>query len=250
VDLPIHHAIISDMDAITKAITEAETRLARLDEERLALMRHIQQLHEQLRTTNLPINQSESNTSLTPAEKITLFRSLFCGREDVFPKLWTNRSGGKGYAPACANDLLSGRCGKGRKPRMSCSECGFQSYIPMSDQVIRDHLQGKHVIGVYSLLPDDTCWFLAADFDESNWQEDIAAFRDTCQLLDIPVAIERSRPGNGAHAWFFYRTGAGRDCTYHGVLSHHGNHVPTSSTQHGFVWFPRSASPFYVSSLA
>jgi superfamily II DNA or RNA helicase len=192
------------MDALTKAITEAEIRLARLDEERLALTRHLQQLHEQLRTTNLPINHSESNTPLSPAEKITLFRSLFRGREDVFPKLWTSRSGGKGYAPACANDLVSGRCGKGRKPRVPCTECGFQSYISMSDQVIRDHLQGKHVIGVYTLLPDDTCWFLAADFDKSTWQEDIAAFRETCQSLDIPVAIERSRSGNGAHAWFIF----------------------------------------------
>jgi len=196
--------MIPDMEAITKAIAEAETRLAKLDEERLALTRHLQQLHEQLRTTNLPIVQSESNSLLTPAEKVTLFRSLFRGREDVFPKLWTSRSGGKGYAPTCANDLISGRCGKGRKPRVPCSECGFQSYIPMSDQVIRDHLQGKHSIGIYSLLPDDTCWFLAADFDKLTWQEDIAAFRETCQSLEIPVAIERSRSGNGAHAWFFF----------------------------------------------
>jgi superfamily II DNA or RNA helicase len=191
-------------ETITQEIARGEARLSQLDNERLALTNHLQQLHEQLRTTDSPANHSESNSALSPTEKISLFRSLFRGREDVFPKLWTSRSGGKGYAPACSNDLVSGRCGKGRKPRVPCSECGFQNYIPMSDQVIRDHLQGKHVIGAYSLLPDDTCWFLAADFDKSTWQEDIAALRNTCHSLEIPVAIERSRSGNGAHAWFFF----------------------------------------------
>ena len=67
-----------------------------------------------------------------------------------------------------------------------------------------DHLQGRHVIGVYPMLPDDTCWFLAADFDKESWKDDVAAFRETCKSMNIPVAIERSRSGNGAHAWFFF----------------------------------------------
>jgi superfamily II DNA or RNA helicase len=67
-----------------------------------------------------------------------------------------------------------------------------------------DHLQGRHVIGVYPMLPDDTCWFLAADFDKETWMDDVAAFREICRNMNIPVAIERSRSGNGAHAWFFF----------------------------------------------
>jgi superfamily II DNA or RNA helicase len=59
-------------------------------------------------------------------------------------------------------------------------------------------------MGVYPLLIDETCWFLAADFDDGAWQEDIASFRETCRSHDIPFAIERSRSGNGAHAWFFF----------------------------------------------
>ena len=58
--------------------------------------------------------------------------------------------------------------------------------------------------GVYPLLPDGTCWFLAIDFDKAHWQRDVGAFRETCIEHRVPVAIERSRSGNGAHAWIFF----------------------------------------------
>jgi hypothetical protein len=54
------------------------------------------------------------------------------------------------------------------------------------------------------MLPDETCWFLAADFDKKSWRQDVAAFRDTARAKRVPVAIERSRSGNGAHAWIFF----------------------------------------------
>ena len=66
-------------------------------------------------------------------------------------------------------------------------------------RVIFDHLQGRHVVGVYPLLIDETCWFLAADFDKASWTEDIAAVMETCRTLGLPAAVERSRSGNGAH---------------------------------------------------
>ncbi len=85
-----------------------------------------------------------------------------------------------------------------------CSDCVNQAFVPISDQVIIDHLQGRHVAGVYPLLEDETCWFLAVDFDKNSWREDVSALAETCRLRGIPVAIERSRSGNGAHAWFFF----------------------------------------------
>jgi superfamily II DNA or RNA helicase len=60
-------------------------------------------------------------------------------------------------------------------------------------------------MGVYPMLADNTCWFLAADFDEGEWRRDVFAFRETCQRHKIPVAIERSRSGKGAHAWIFFQ---------------------------------------------
>jgi hypothetical protein len=140
----------------------------------------------------------------TPQEKVSLFRSLFRGREDIFPKLWTSRAGKKGYSPSCSNDWMSGTCGKTHKPPKKCSECSNRKFLPVTDQVIIDHLQGRHVIGVYPMRPDDTCCFLAADFDKETGKDDVAAFRETCKSMDIPVAIEQSRSGNGAHAWFFF----------------------------------------------
>ena len=138
----------------------------------------------------------------TPAEKVDLFRSLFRGREDIYPKLWENaKTGRTGYAPACANEWVRGVC---EKPRVRCGECPNQAFLPISDRVILDHLRGHRTIGVYPLLPDETCWFLAADFDKRDWKADIVVFREVCRSVGLPVAIERSRSGNGAHAWFFF----------------------------------------------
>jgi hypothetical protein len=68
--------------------------------------------------------------------------------------------------------------------------------------VIIDHLQGHHVIGVYPLLTEETCWFLAADFDKGDWMADTAAFRDTCKSAGVPVALERSRSTNELQFWY------------------------------------------------
>ena len=73
----------------------------------------------------------------------------------------------------------------------------------MNDQVIYDHLAGKQTIGVYPLLSDDSCYFLASDFDEADWREDAKAFMQSSRELGIPAVLEISRSGNGAHAWFF-----------------------------------------------
>jgi hypothetical protein len=139
----------------------------------------------------------------TSADKITLFRSLFRGRTDVFPTRWRNsRKGTTGYAPACANEWVPEVC---EKPRVKCGECPNQAFIPVTDQVILDHLRGRLLAGVYPLLEDDTCWFLAIDFDKGTWAQDVSALVATCHGMNLPVAVERSRSGNGAHVWFFFR---------------------------------------------
>ena len=138
----------------------------------------------------------------TSQEKVALFRSLFRGRDDVYPEFWTNpRKDTRGYAPACANNWRRGIC---EKPRVRCSACQHRAFLPVSDQVILDHLQGRHVIGVYPLLRDERCHLLAVDFDKEGWKEDVVEFAATCQATGIPVALERSRSGHGAHAWFFF----------------------------------------------
>lgn len=138
-----------------------------------------------------------------PPTRLPLFRTLFRGRTDVFPTRWHNsRKGTSGYAPACRNEWIPEVC---EKPRIKCGECPNQAFLPVTDQVILDHLRGRIVAGVYPLLEDDTCWFLAIDFDKGAWQKDVSALVETSRGMHLPVAVERSRSGNGAHVWFFFR---------------------------------------------
>jgi superfamily II DNA or RNA helicase len=141
-------------------------------------------------------------SSLTTAEKVSLFRRLFKGRTDVYPVRWEGRTSGKsGYAPACANEWRAGVC---EKPRIKCGDCNHRLLVPLSDAVIYGHLAGKKTVGVYPLLEDDTCHFLAVDFDEAEWQQDALAFMQSCSELGVPAALEISRSGQGAHAWVFF----------------------------------------------
>ncbi|MEX0679480.1 MAG: DEAD/DEAH box helicase family protein [Pirellulales bacterium] len=143
-----------------------------------------------------------------PDSKIDLFRSLFRGREDVYPRRFESRRTGKaGYSAACDNEWVRGLC---EKPRIKCAACLHQRFLPVTDDVIRWHLSGQDdaghdfVMGVYPLLRDETCFFLAADLDKADWQEDSRAVLDTCRRLDLPAALERSRSGNGGHIWLFF----------------------------------------------
>ena len=146
--------------------------------------------------------------SSPPADKIKLFRSLFRGREDVYPRRFENqRTGKSGYAPACANEWIRGVC---EKPRIKCTDCPHRRFFPVTDETVGWHLSGLDtlgrifVMGLYAMLGDETCLFLAVDFDGEDWQKDAGAFLETCRRLAVPVALERSRSGNGAHIWFFF----------------------------------------------
>jgi hypothetical protein len=142
------------------------------------------------------------------AAKIGLFRSLFRGRDDVYPRRFESQKTAKaGYAPACANEWVRGVCAK---PRIKCAECPHRRFLPVTDEVIRWHLSGQgddgqpFVAGVYPLLLDETCFFMALDFDKGGWSDDAAAFLETCRRLGVPAELERSRSGCGGHVWLFF----------------------------------------------
>jgi superfamily II DNA or RNA helicase len=135
------------------------------------------------------------------SEKISLFMSLFKGREDVYAKRWQSKDDRSGYAPFCLNEWKSGLC---RKPAVKCFDCPHKSYDVLDEKVIEAHLRGSIVAGIYPMCQDETCHFLAIDFDDDGWQKDISTLREVCFAFEIPVAIERSRSGSGAHAWFFF----------------------------------------------
>lgn len=143
-----------------------------------------------------------SSHALDTDAKLALFHSLFRGRTDIYPLRWESKSGKSGYTPACANEWRPGVC---EKPRIKCGDCTQRQLLPVTDELIYKHLAGALVAGVYPLLTDDTCYFLAADFDEAEWRDDATAFVQSCRTLDVPVALEISRSGNGAHAWIFFQ---------------------------------------------
>lgn len=134
--------------------------------------------------------------------KIKLFRSLFRGREDVFARLWWSRKSRKiGYSPVCSHRWNPMLCGA---PSTKCGDCPNRDFTPVSDGVIQYHLEGRHIIGIYPLLQNETCYLLAVDFDKQSWMEDAAAFLETCRRMAIPAVVERSRSGSGAHIWVFF----------------------------------------------
>ena len=193
-------------------ITAVTARLAALDGERIGLetrlVHFLARRAARMFAAPEPASAVSVTTASSPAEKIALFRSLFRGRDDVFPKRWSNSKSGKsGYAPACANEWVPRVCGK---PKVKCGDCPNRYFLPVTDEMIARHLRGEgadgkdFTMGVYPMLPDETCWFLAADFDKASWRQDVAAFVETCRRKGVPAAVERSRSGNGGHVWIFF----------------------------------------------
>ena len=148
---------------------------------------------------------------LSLEEKVALFRSLFQGREDVFARRWFSPTTGKsGYQPVCAREWSREYCDK---KKFKCAECPNREFQPLGYSDIYRHLEGKDpngrdVVGVYAIFPDNTCRFLCCDFDdkscEHGYEKDVIAYVCVCRDWGIPAYIERSRSGNGAHVWILF----------------------------------------------
>ncbi|MEC4273426.1 DEAD/DEAH box helicase family protein [Adlercreutzia sp. R25] len=149
-------------------------------------------------------------TAASPAsDKLRLFRSLFKGREDVHAHGYRRKGGGIAYAPVCANEWVRGTCPKCQSVRAKCADCASRSFTPLGDRELINHFKGrdpsfKDVVGLYVLDSECNTSVLVADFDKAGWQESVSSYRDAAECLGIPVAVERSRSGNGGHAWIFF----------------------------------------------
>lgn len=170
-----------------------------------------------LREWDAAVSPQRENDSAFPSvtsrssasEKLALFHSLFRGRIDVFAHGYRRRDGGIGYAPSCANEFRSGVCPRSMGKRVSCGECAHRSFRCLDDRALLAHFNGKSerfkdVVGIYPLMPDDSTFLLVADFDGEGWRESVIAYCGVGREFGVDVAIERSRSGNGAHAWLFF----------------------------------------------
>ena len=151
-------------------------------------------------------------TSGSPAaNKIALFRSLFRGREDVYARGYFDKRKQKiAYAPVCANDKpWSCPRRNGSNRGMKCGKCPLKKYVPLADDKLIAHFRGENpefrdVLGLYPLAEEGKTWILAADFDKSGWQREVALYCEACEAHGLVPAVERSRSGNGAHVWLFF----------------------------------------------
>lgn len=176
-------------------INKIKLRLEEIEKEKEHLLLELKRLSSSVQNKN-------DKSDFTPQEKINIFRSLFKGRNDVFARKWENRFGKSGYSP-------------GKTPS--------GEYMSLTDEIIKYHLQGTNpneplyygqkrdfIIGIYPMLKNECCNFLAVDFDakhsNSDWKSEVKAFIDTCKILNIPACIEISRSGMGAHVWMFFET--------------------------------------------
>ncbi len=152
---------------------------------------------------SIDFDEKKVISDVSAFDNIALFRSLFRGRDDVYPRFWISKKTGRsGYSPVCKNEWVPRIC---KKPIIKCSGCPNRELVPPDDEIIRKHLVGAHIIGIYPMLRDETCYFLAVDFDKEDWVDNVFTFKETCMQEGVPVVIERSRSGNGAHVWVFFK---------------------------------------------
>lgn len=170
------------------------------------LQLEVEKLKKQL--NEITTNSSEDISNCEDSVKI--FMNYFKGRNDVYPYLSIDKNNPniKYYIPACANEWKKSVCNKtmGKK----CKTCQYRENKPISKDTIYKHMYGNHPIGIYPLLENDTCFFLSLDFDDKDSKKDIKsdvlAFVSVCDKYEVPIAIERSRSGNGIHIWMFFDT--------------------------------------------
>ena len=146
--------------------------------------------------------ESSARPDLSVPAKVALFRSLFRGREDVYALRWESADGKCGYSPASIRDWKTVMSVP--QPERKKLDQATRQLLPLTDEAVHQHLSGKNTLGIYPLLPDETCWLLAVDFDQESWKLDAVSFVESCREMNVPAALERSRSGDGAHVWMFF----------------------------------------------
>ena len=158
---------------------------------------------DRYRQVSLRLEQHTKARLERMSDKIKIFRETFHGRQDIVPRYWISKDGTRqGYTPLCKNEWKPGICSK------PCRTCQNADYIPLTDALVVDHLKGKHILGVYPLLKNNTCHFIAGDFDNHNGDrnplKDVIAFIETCQMQDITAYALRSKSGKGYHVYIIF----------------------------------------------
>jgi superfamily II DNA or RNA helicase len=138
---------------------------------------------------------------MTNQDKLTLYKSIFQGRTDIYPRRW-EKNAKSGWSPAYSfnwNEFNIHRANGG-----TIKDFKNKTLQPLTDAVLLNHLNGKETIGIYPIFIDNTSYFIAADFDEAEWKVDSQKFVTECSKFNLQTYTEISRSGNGAHVWIFF----------------------------------------------
>lgn len=136
-------------------------------------------------------------------KQFNLFLSLFRGRSDVYARRW-EKNGKSGYSPAYSfnwTEFMEFKNNGGNLKNFT-----NKKLIPLTPDIIKKHLSGGDIIGIYPILPDNTSFFIAADFDGEGWLKNGKDFINECEKVGLNAYMERSRSGNGCHIWNFFET--------------------------------------------
>ncbi len=134
-------------------------------------------------------------------DQLNLYLSVFKGRSDVYARYW-EKNGKSGYSPAYSFDWNEFLAHKQKGGTINNFE--NKKLISITKDIIRKHLLGGTLLGVYPILKDNTSYFIAADFDGENWLEDSKKYLDACKKVGITAYLERSKSGKGGHVWIFF----------------------------------------------
>lgn len=191
-------ALCDDADVQDSGVVALERELARLRAENARLRRLLDLRGQDIRPESEQLAAPTSPPGLVtmsspPDDKISLFASLFRGRTDKHAVRWeNNRLGTQGWVPHVA-----GGWRKGMTSRTA-------THLPLTREIITEHLVGERFIGIYPLLDDNTCHFLAADFDGATAILDALAYVKAAAASGVATALEISQSGRGAHVWIFF----------------------------------------------
>ena len=217
------------LSKISQLENEIEYLHGLLDNAGISYKRRAEELEDLSPDRNLAFEENQGARILPVTitkQHIQYYYHLFKGRNDVYSKRSgkVNKKTGKhGYYTQCWNFWKDGICPKKNHSQFNCGECQNQKYKELTGQVLYEHLIGARedasdVIGLYPMFPDETVNFLVFDFDchddkiggddganlESDWMTEVNAFRKICEINEVPVLVERSRSGKGAHVWIFF----------------------------------------------